>query len=79
MNLKWPQEQELKIFHILGEVPKVPKDRIFRTKKGLSKQKHRGMLVYIQVALTKPCIPKGIQRHISTKVMSKTKPELLGV
>lgn len=37
------------------------------------------MLVYVQVALTKPCTPKGVQRHISTKVMSKTKPELLGV
>lgn len=47
LNLKWPQEYELMIFHILGEVRKVPKGRRFRTKKELNREKYRGMLVRI--------------------------------
>ena len=37
LNLKQPQEYELMIFHILCEVPNVPKDGMFRTKGELSR------------------------------------------
>ena len=37
LNLKQPQEYELMIFCILCEVPKAPKDGIFRTKGELNR------------------------------------------
>lgn len=72
LNLKWPQEYELMIFHILGEVRKVPKGRRFRTKKELNREKYRGMLVRIPMRSQNSA--KGNQHKSDVK----TKPGLLG-